>query len=220
MAALHSARHEFDYLRHTFDSLARRVSDALRESLLALRRADAIGAARVIDGDTDIDALQQEVEERATRLLGQWQPMLRDLRRVVAVLMVAGELERIGDYAKQIAAHIIQARAGGYHLLAEADLQQLGALAEQILAASIEAFSREDAVVARGVATLDDQIDALRHTIIATARAAMTHDGALCDAGLATIEIARALERVADRATNIAERAIYLATATHESLNA
>jgi len=216
---MHRVQHDYERLRNTFDGLARRVSGALHDSLLALRRSDALGAAQIVKDDADINALQQDVEEQATRLLAQWQLMLRDLRRVVAILMVASELERIGDYAKQIAAHVTQARAVNYALPALAELQRLGALTEQILAASIAAFTAEDVSAARGIAPLDDQIDVLRHAIGAAVRGTPLNDAAAFDAGLATIEIARTLERVADRATNIAERTIYLATATHESLN-
>ncbi|MGC9040294.1 MAG: PhoU domain-containing protein, partial [Roseiflexus sp.] len=72
---------------------------------------------------------------------------------------------------------------------------------------------------ARSVAALDDQIDARRRAIIAVLRQAALNDASLFDAAIAAIDITRALERVADRATNIAERTVYLATATHETLN-
>ena len=96
----------------------------------------------------------------------------------------------------------------------------MGALTEHILTASIAAFLAEDATAARAVATLDDQVDARRRTILEAVRQMVLNDVTLFDAALASLEITRALERVADRATNIAERTVYLATAAHESLNA
>jgi len=134
--------------------------------------------------------------------------------------MVAGELERIGDYAKQIALQVRRAREAGYTPLLTTDLQELGALTEHILTASIAAFLSEDATTARAIATLDDQVDARRRAILEAVRQMALNDAALFDAALASLEITRALERVADRATNIAERTVYLATAAHESLNA
>lgn len=219
MGAHHSMAHDYDYLRHTLDAMAHRVNGALHESLQALRRFDAIGAGQVILDDPDINALQQDIEDLIARFITQWQPVLRDLRRVLAIFAVAGELERIGDYAKQVAAHVHRARSEQHPLMMTADLLELGAATERILSASLTAFLAEDTAVAREVATLDDQIDARRHEIIAAIRQAALNDSSLFDAAVASIEITRALERVADRATNIAERAIYLATAAHESLN-
>lgn len=219
MGALHSMARDHEYLRHTLDAMAHRVQSALHDSLQALRRSDTIGADQIIHDDPDINALQQDIEDLVARFITQWQPVLRDLRRVLAIFAVAGELERIGDYAKQVAAHVHRARSEQHPLMMTADLLELGAATERILSASLTAFLAEDTVAAREVATLDDQIDARRHEITAAIRQAALNDGSLFDAAVASIEITRALERVADRATNIAERAIYLATATHELLN-
>lgn len=219
MGAHHNMAHDYEYLRHTLDAMAHRVQNALHDSLQALRRSDAIGAGQVIRDDPDINALQQDIEDLVARFITQWQPMLRDLRRVLAMLAVAGELERIGDYAKQIAGQVRRARNANHPLLMTADLLELGASTEHILSASIAAFLAEDAALARSVAALDDQIDVRRHAIIEALRQAALNDNSLFDAAIASIEITRALERVADRATNIAERTIYLATAAHESLN-
>ena len=220
MGALHSMAHDYEYVRHTIDAMAQRVKGAFHDCLQALRRFDAIGASQIIHDDPDINALQQDIEDLTARFISRWQPLLRDLRRVLALLIVAGELERIGDYAKQVAAQVRRAREAGYTPLLMTDLQELGALTEHILTASIAAFLAEDATAARAVATLDDQVDARRRTILEAVRQMVLNDAALFDAALASLEITRALERVADRATNIAERTVYLDTAAHESLNA
>ena len=216
---LHGMKHDYDRLHRALDGMAQRVKEAMHEALQALRRFDAIGASQIIHDDPDINALQQDIEDLAARFISRWQPLLRDLRRVLALLMVAGELERIGDYAKQIALQVRRAREAGYTPLLTTDLQELGALTEHILTASIAAFLAEDATTARAIATLDDQVDARRRAILAAARQMALNDASLFDAALASLEITRALERVADRATNIAERTVYLATAAHESLN-
>ncbi|ABQ92497.1 phosphate uptake regulator, PhoU [Roseiflexus sp. RS-1] len=217
---LHGIKHDYDRLRHALDGMAQRVKEAMHEALQALRRFDAIGASQIIHDDPDINALQQDIEDLTARFISRWQPLLRDLRRVLTLLMVAGELERIGDYAKQIALQVRRAREAGYTPLLTTDLQELGALTEHILTASIAAFLSEDATTARAIATLDDQVDARRRAILEAVRQMALNDAALFDAALASLEITRALERVADRATNIAERTVYLATAAHESLNA
>lgn len=219
MGALHSMAHDYEYLRHTLDAMAHRVQTALHESLQALRRSDAIGAGQIIRNDPDINALQQDIEDLVARFITQWQPLLRDLRRVLAMLAVASELERIGDYARQVATQVRRAHDDNHPLLMVADLLELGALTEHILSSSIAAFLAEDTAAARAIAALDDQVDERRRAITAAIRQAALNDSSSFDAAVASIEITRALERVADRATNIAERAIYLATAIHESLN-
>lgn len=219
MGALHSMAHDYDYLRHTLDAMAHRVNGALHESLQALRRFDAIGAGQVIHDDPDINALQQDIEDLVARFITQWQPVLRDLRRALAILAVASELERIGDYAKQLAGQVRRARDAQHPLLMTADLLEMGKMTTAMLAESIAAFLAEDPATARSIATLDDQIDTRRYAIIAAIRQAALHDSSLFDAALASIEITHILERIADRATNIAERTVYLATAAHEALN-
>jgi phosphate transport system protein len=219
MGALHSMAHDYEYLRHTLDAMAQRVKSALHDSLQALRRFDVIGAYQIIHDDPDINALQQDIEDLIARFITQWQPLLRDLRRVLAILAVASELERIGDYAKQVAVHVRRAREEQHPLMMTADLLEFGASTEHILSASIAAFLAEDVAAARAIAALDDQVDERRRAMIAAIRQAALNDSALFDAVLASIEITHILERVADRATNIAERTIYLATAMHETLN-
>jgi phosphate transport system protein len=141
---LHGMKHDYDRLRHALDGMAQRVKEAMHEALQALRRFDAIGASQIIHDDPDINALQQDIEDLTARFISRWQPLLRDLRRVLTLLMVAGELERIGDYAKQIALQVRRAREAGYTPLLTTDLQELGALTEHILTASIAAFLAED----------------------------------------------------------------------------
>ncbi|MGQ9549067.1 MAG: phosphate signaling complex protein PhoU [Roseiflexus sp.] len=211
--------HDYEFLHHTLNGMAQRVQGALYNALQALRRFDTIGASQIIHDDPDINALQQDIEDLTARFISRWQPLLRDLRRVLAFLMVTGELERIGDYAKQIALQVRRAREMGCAPLLITDLQELGTLTEHILAVSIAAFLAEDAAAARTVAALDDQVDARRHAILESVRQMVLDDNTRFDAALASLEITRALERVADRATNIAERTVYLTTAAHESLN-
>ncbi len=219
MGTLHSMAHDYDYLHHTLNAMARRVQNALHDSLQALRRSDTIGAGQIIHDDPDINALQQDIEDLVARFITQWQPVLRDLRRVLAILAVAGELERIGDYAKQVASYVRRARDDQHPLMMTTELLEMGNMTEDILSTSIAAFLAEDPAAARTVAALDDRIDARRHEIIAAIRQTAIHDRSSLDAVIASIAITHILERVADRATNIAERTIYLATAAHESLN-
>ncbi len=215
----HSMKHDYEFLHHALSGMAQRVQGAMHDALQALRRFDVIGASQIIRDDPDINALQQDIEDLTGRFISRWQPLLRDLRRVLALLMVASEFERIGDYAKQIALQVRRARDAGYTPLLMTDLQELGALTERILADSIAAFLSEDAAAARAVAALDDQVDARRQAMLEAVRQMALSDNTLFEAALASLEITRTLERVADRATNIAERTVYLATAAHESLN-
>lgn len=215
----HAAQHEYDRLFERMQALEQKTVQAFRECLLALRRNDPFGAERLIAADDDLDALTHDVEELAIRLIAIWQPMARDLRRLIAVLAVASELERIGDYAGQVAGHVRRARAAGYTIPHHDLLLELGAHAQQILETAITAFLTENVAAARTLAALDNEVDLRKDALVARVHADAAAGTLAFVEGHAALDIARVFERTADRATNIAERTIYLATAAHESLN-
>lgn len=214
-----SAQLDFDRLADALGAMIKRVSGALRDCRTALERNDAIIAAQLVAADEDIDALQQRVETVALRVIASRQPMARDLRWVLASVSVAAELERIGDYTKRIAGRIVAMKQQRQPLLALPDLIRLGVLVQESYDASLSAFYAEDADAARLAARLDDQVDQVYESVYGTVRSIVIDDSSCFDAGQASLAIAYAFERLSDRATNIAERTIFLATTVHEALN-
>jgi phosphate transport system protein len=200
-------------------SLNRLVISALRQSLLTLRRMDAIGARALIREDQHINALQADIDTMVYRLVALRQPVARDLRLILGSASVASELERAGDYAKTVARAVLRIEEAPARMDVPAELAALGELAVGMLDGAVAAFLNQDAAAARALAHEDDQADLLARQLVRAVRDAAGVDVELAYTGLALLRVAAALERLADRATNIAERTVFFATGETELLN-
>jgi phosphate transport system protein len=197
--------------------LVRRMGDlveqALRGGVRALRDRDRVAAAAVIAGDDEIDRLENEVWEFCPRLLARYQPLARDLRRVVTLMQVSSELERAADLAQSLAERALRLLS----LPPVPEPARLGGMADRAVGMArraTDSFLREDAAAARAVLAEDVLVDADNAAIIAALLAQMKstpHDVEPC---LSLFSAVRHLERVADHATNVAEYAVFLAEGT------
>ncbi len=206
-------------LNDELTGLHRMAATSLRRSVQALRLGDKHAASELTVADEDIDARQMAIENRALRIIALQQPVGRDLRLILMTVSVAGELERIGDYAKQIARRVRRLTQTDPALAAPPELTALGEIALRMVDGAIVAFLTDDVATARALAAEDDAADAAQDAVGRAVRAAVLGDARLFDAAENLLMIAHALERAADRATNIAERVVYLATAENEALN-
>jgi phosphate transport system protein len=194
------------------------VQDALIRALDALVRHDAEAATAVIRDDARINAMRGEVEDLVILSIATQSPVARDLRYLLMLDNVSGELERIGDYAANVAK---QARklAPEPPLREYVHLPELGRLAADGVGRITRALIDLDPDEARSVAAADDDIDRLYHEIIEETKALMAADGANVERGLRIVFAAHYLERAGDRMTNIAEDVVFLATGHVEDLN-
>jgi phosphate transport system protein len=205
-------RHFDDELTRLKDRLLQ-MSAAAQESLdravRAVLQRDGDVAERVIVQDPAIDALEVEIEETVTNLLALHQPMARDLRLLLAALKISNDLERVGDHAVNIS--ISAKRLTDYRAIApEPELVEMGRLARDMLAQSIDAFVRRDAEAGRNVCRQDDQVDALHRSMFRILITHMAEDPHTIGAAMELFLVSRNLERVADLATNIAEDVVFL----------
>ncbi len=196
------------------------VEQALIRATTALETWDTDAAAQVISDDAQIDKVWRDLEERTIYLLATQQPVVAsDLRLCTVVTAIAGELERIGDYANSIAKRVRQTTRRPALLPPPPQIHDMARMAVQMVNTSLQAFLLQDADLAHGLTASDDRVDELedrlREEIIAAART----DPALFDAAVDMLDIVHALERSADRATNIGERVIYLVTRSVETIN-
>ena len=205
--------------RHFDDELARlkdrllRMSAAAQEALdravRAVLQRDVEAADRVVTQDPAIDALETEIEETVTNLLALHQPMARDLRLLLAALKISNDLERVGDHAVNISQSA--RRLMEYRMIApEPELVEMGRLARDMLAQSIDAFVRGDAAAGRDVCRRDDQVDALHRSMFRILITHMAEDPHTIGAAMELFLVSRNLERVADLATNVAEDVVFL----------
>lgn len=195
------------------------VQEALLSAIDSLVRHDAEEALAVIRDDARLNAMRGEVEDLIILTIATQSPVARDLRYLLMLDHVAEELERMGDYAANVAK---QARklAPEPPLKQYVHLPELGGLAAAGVGRITRALIDLDPDEARAVAASDDEIDRLYHEIVDEAKALMAADGANVERGLRIVFAAHYLERVGDRMTNIAEDVVFLATGHTEDLNA
>lgn len=196
------------------------VEQAIQHSISVLERWDSTQAQWIIDSDRHIDAAQYQLEEKAQSLLATQQPIVAtDLRLVSALIAITGELERMGDYAKGIAKRVQTAVAAPALIPMPSEMRQLATVSRQMLHQSLDAFIKLDAEAARRMAESDDRADELEDRIRRQIFAAIREDVRLLEAGVALLDVAHTLERVADRATNIGERVVFITSAIVAELN-
>ena len=194
------------------------VDSALALAVEALVRRDLGLAKRVIADDVRINRAQRDIEERSIVLLATQQPMASDLRTILAVLNVAVELERIGDYAEgigKIALRLLEEP----ELKPLVDIPRMAELARGLIRDALRSLRERDVALAREVAQRDDEVDALTDQVYRELLTFMLNDPRTISRATYLIWVSHNLERAADRATNIAERVVQLVTGEMEELN-
>jgi len=202
---------ELQRLQDQVVALGSMVEDALVESVAALKKRDFDGSRRLIAADRTINQQRYQIEGEALILIATQQPMAGDLRLLAAILEIAGELERIGDYAKGIAR--INLMIGEQPLVKPLiDLPVMAQKARDMLHQALQAFAHQDVALARRIPRQDDEIDDLYRQVY---RELMTHvmeDPRAIEQANQLLWVAHNLERTADRVTNLCERVIYTVT--------
>ncbi len=201
-------------------NLGHMVEQALEHAMQSLATWNTTTAGWIIRDDPKIDAAQQALEERVMGLLATQQPIVAgDLRLMSVVVAIATELERIGDYASGIAKRIRRASHRPVHIDPPAEISTVARMAQAMLRTSLEAFLHQDLDQARSLAQQEEQIDVLEDRLHAHLLDLAHEDPQRIGVVVDLIDIVHVLERVADRATNIGERVIYLVTCHTETLN-
>lgn len=194
------------------------VEKAIAKALDALKTRDMEASAQIIKEDDAIDLLRYQLEEHCIELIATQQPVARDLRRLVAILHIAVELERMGDYAEGIG-KISLLMGEEPPLKPLVDIPRMAEKATIMLRNSLDALVNRDVVAAMGVCNADDEVDALYDQVYRELLTYMIEDPKSIRRATHLLWVAHDLERVADRATNIAERVIYLVTGKMQELN-
>ena len=187
------------------------VDKAIARSLDALKGRDMELSRRVIDEDDLIDAKRSEIEDKCIDLIATQQPLAGDLRILITVLQVSVELERMGDYAEGIAK--ISVAIGDDPLLKPLiDLPRMGEMAGRMLRRSLESLISRDVDSALDVIKSDDEVDQIYEQVYRELLMFMIEDPGTVKRATYLLWVSHDLERIADRATNVAERAIYMVT--------
>jgi phosphate transport system protein len=201
-------------LRGLIAQMGGMAEHAIAGAMEALRRHDLEGAQLIIAGDKKIDALELQVEQLAVRIIALRAPLADDLREVVAALKIAGVIERIGDYAKNIAKRVPSIESHG-EIEPLSVLPAMSALAVRMVRDVLDAFAARDAEAAVEVCQRDREVDDFYNSLFRVLVTHMMENPRTIGQVTQLLFIAKNLERVGDHATNIAEMIYYAATGTH-----
>ena len=209
---------QLEALHTEIRALGQMVIVSITRAIGALRQQDVEAARRIITDDRHIDQAQAALEEHALTVMATQQPMAGDLRRLVAAIEIASELERIGDYAKGIAK--ITVRHADQPLVKPLiDIPQMAEISISMLGSALDSYVNMDPDGARQLANADDRVDELSKGVQAELLATIQADPSTTPRAVDLLFVAHNLERIADRTTNIAERVIFMMTGTMKELN-
>ncbi len=210
MTRLHYAK-ELQRLQDELLLMGSMVSQALSEALSAMKRQDIAAAQRLIEYDRLVNQKRYALEDGVLTLIATQQPMARDMRFLAAVLDLASELERIGDYAKGIGRiTIFLGKESAVKPLIH--LPQMCTIVVEMLRDALDAFINQDITAARQIPLRDDQVDELYNTVNGELMQLVIANPSIMDRANYYSWAAHNLERAADRVVNICERIIYTVT--------
>ena len=209
---------ELGHLQDEMLILGSMVEKAITSSVEALKKRDQEAARQIIADDLKINRKRFDIEEECIQLVATQQPMAGDLRIIVSVLHIIVDLERMADHAEGIA-KITLMMGGEPPLKPLIDIPRMADKAVDMLRRSLEAFINRDAEEARRICEEDDEVDALYDQVYRELLTYMLQDPRNITRATYLLWVAHNLERIADRATNICERAVFLSTGKMEELN-
>lgn len=191
----------------------------LVDAMDALSRLDMDLAQRVLISDPRLDALQREIEDHVVRTVIRRQPMAIDLRELMASIHIAGDLERVGDLAKNIAKRAMKVADDPRVMRAVVGLKHMAEVAAMQLKDVLDAYAQRDIERAKAVWTRDADLDALDDSIFRDLLTFMMEDPRNISFCTHLLFCAKNLERVGDHATNIAEKVNFMVTGVSLPMN-
>ena len=200
-------------LRGLISQMGGLAEDAIAQAMQALQRPDPELARRVRADDKAIDAIEAEVERLAVRIIALRAPMAVDLREVVAALKIAAVVERIGDYAKNIAKRVPLIESE-HRIEPISTLPAMASIASAMVRNALDAFAARDAEAAVRVCQSDAALDDFYDSIFRTLVTYMVENPRTISQVAHLLFVAKNLERIGDHATNVAEMVYFAATGT------
>ena len=201
------------------DTLERRIAEmgGIAEKMVvdamdALSQADVTLAHHVVATDPRLDALQREIEEQAILTIARRQPMAVDLREIIGAIRVAGDLERVGDLAKNIAKRSLKIGLEARVPRAIVGLKHMNEVATELMKDVLDAYAQRDVERARAVWERDAELDALEDSVFRDLLTHMMEDPRNISFCAHLLFCSKNIERIGDHATNIAETVFYLVT--------
>ena len=203
---------EIDRLRGLIAEMGGRAEAAIENAMLALQRQDLALAAEVVEGDKRIDAIEAEVEKLVIEVIALRAPMANDLRDVIAALKIVSVIERIGDYAKNIAKRVPLIATNKRLLEPMSLLPSMGQVAAEMVHDVLNAYAARDPDLAQAVVDRDAVVDDFYNSVFRTLVTFMVENPKTISECAQLLFVAKHIERIGDHATNVAEMVYYAAT--------
>lgn len=201
--------HEMDRLKKRLLALGALVEESVHQAVLSVQNRDGRLATQVIKADAEIDRAEVELEEECLKVLALHQPVAHDLRFVVAVLKINNDLERIGDLATNIASR-------AFYLSSQPptkmpfDFFGMSEKAQWMLKTTLDSLVKKDTALAYEVLAADDEVDAINREMYTRVESGIRQNPDELERLIHMLGVSRALERIADHTTNVAEDIIYM----------
>ncbi|MGM0770872.1 MAG: phosphate signaling complex protein PhoU [Halobacteriota archaeon] len=206
-----------DYLKSEIEEMGKVSQEMLVSSIKALETLDTKLSEKVIEMDEAVDNYEYDVEKATAHLLALQQPMACDLRLITASYKIAIDLERMSDFAVNIAELV--KKMEGEHTIPLTEISTIATIAQDMLEKSIRAYAEEDAELAKTTAAEDDKVDKMFYSSWEKMVNMMIDDSILIPNAVDLIFVLRYLERIADHACNICESVVYIVTNQRMNLN-
>lgn len=224
----HTGRNKGQHIVSSFDNelaelnqmiarLGGLAESQLAAAMAALETRNSQPLSTLIANDEQLDVLEYEINERVIKLIAMRSPLAQDLRRVIAVLKVAAILERIGDYAKNIAKRAFVVIEEETDRADTISFSRMAVLVQQILNQVLDAYATDDTAAAMEVRQRDAEIDQLHTSLFHEILVKISKNPEQVSAGSHMLFIAKNLERIGDYATGIAEQIYFLNTGSFPS---
>ncbi|MGA2086370.1 MAG: phosphate signaling complex protein PhoU, partial [Terracidiphilus sp.] len=197
-----------DELKEQLLVMAGLAEQAIQRAIEAYRVRDLSICDLVSRSEIAINRMEREIDQAALDLLAMEQPMAIDLRFILAVIKINADLERVGDAAKNISDRV-RAMERMAQVDLPVDIPRMASLASEMVRKSLQSFIEADAELARSVLAMDDAVDVMNRAAYKALTKVMEEQSHLAPQALNALMIARALERVADHATAIAEDVVF-----------
>ncbi|MBA2301163.1 MAG: phosphate signaling complex protein PhoU [Acidobacteria bacterium] len=203
---------ELEQLKTRLLEMGGLAEERVRAALEGLVSRDMTVVERVLIGDTPINQLHIEIDNRCFTLLALHQPMAVDLRAIVSAVKINTDLERVGDLAINIAEAVT--RYLKHPPVKELiDIPRMAGIAQSMLRDALDAYVRRDITMAEAVLNQDDELDGLKTQVFRELLTYMLQAPSTIEPSLDLILISRHLERIGDHATNVAEDVIFMVSA-------
>lgn len=202
---------ELKNLEEKLLKLGKLAIDAVSQSVLALKEQDVEKAKAVIEGDKNLDDMAEDIDMSCLKFMARFQPLGQDLRTVSAIMHMAVDLERIGDYGASIAKRAIKL-SDRPHIKPLLDIPRMESDIRKMVFLALDALMEKDTKKAEDVCRMDDEVDDLERQIFRELLLIMIERPQVIEQATELLLVARTLERAGDHATNLAERVIYMVT--------